>query len=87
MTLVELLNLGARSSQMLASAGIISRSQLEELGPVKAYLAVKQTGSKPSLNLLWAIAGALTDTRWDRLPPEFKSQLLNELQLLTSRQS
>ncbi len=84
MTLADLPNLGERSAQMLEAAGITTRSQLEEAGPVRAFLAVKQAGTKPSMNLLWAIAGCLRDTHWTRLPPHYKEQLRAELHELTS---
>jgi hypothetical protein len=84
MTISDLPNLGERSAEMLAAAGIFTRSQLKQLGPVRAFLAAKQAGTKPSMNLLWAIAGALTDTHWTRLSPEYKQRLRNELEELTS---
>lgn len=84
MLLAELPNLGAHSAKMLAAAGISTRSQLEELGPVKAFLAAKQAGGKPTMNLLWAIAGALTDQKWDTLSQEYKEQLRDELKQLLS---
>ena len=83
MTLANLLNLGPRSAEMLARAGIVTQQQLEELGPVGAYWSALQTGTKPNLNLLWALAGALSDTRWNELSPHRKQQLLDELQLLS----
>ena len=75
----DLPNLGVKSAEMLARAGITSRSDLEQLGAVRAYLAVKQSGAKPSLNLLWAIAGALSDTHWSRLSETQKQRLKKEL--------
>lgn len=76
-------NLGPRSAEMLAAAGIVERSQLEEMGAVAAYLATLQAGAKPHLNLLWAIHGALTDTAWNELSPATREQLRRELKLWT----
>ena len=84
MTIADLPNLGEYSADVLAMAGITTRAQLEQLGPVRAFLAAKQTGSNPSTNLLWAIAGALSDTHWTALTPEYKKQLRTELEELTS---
>jgi hypothetical protein len=84
MTIAKLRNLGPQSADMLMLAGIQTREQLEQLGPVPAYLAVKQAGLKPSLNLLWAIAGALTETHWAKLSPEYKQALRDELDEQTS---
>ena len=75
----QLRNLGPASSQMLLSAGITSEQQLRNLGAVAAYLAVKAAGAKPSLNLLWAIAGALTDRDWKEVSREERTSLLMQL--------
>lgn len=60
----KLRNLGKASSQMLLAAGICSEQQLREMGAIKAFVAIKKSGGKPSLNLLWALEGALTDRDW-----------------------
>ena len=72
-------NLGKKSAQMLWRAGIRSREDLEDLGAVVAYLAVKQSGQNPSLNLLWAIAAGLQDRRWTDLSTAEKLALRNDL--------
>jgi DNA transformation protein len=73
-----LLNLGPKSATWLNAAGIYTKSDLEETGAVRAFLKVKTAGYKPSLNLLYALEGALTGTRWDKLSGVVKSQLLLE---------
>ena len=78
-SLAELPNLGPRSAEMLAAIGITELAQLKELGAVQAYLAVKQNNPNASLNLLWAIAGALRNQRWDQLDQDLKSRLLEKL--------
>ncbi|WP_312265883.1 TfoX/Sxy family DNA transformation protein [Neisseria sp.] len=50
--LSKLRNLGAKSTEMLAKAGICTAQELRQLGAVQAYLRVIESGSKPSLNLL-----------------------------------
>lgn len=57
--IADLPNFGPKSQQMLAQAGIHTIEQLRELGAVRAYLQVKRSGNV-SLNLLWAMEGALT---------------------------
>ena len=49
---VKLKNLGKRSQEMLAAAGIESEAQLRAKGSAAAFLAVRRAGYKPSLNLL-----------------------------------
>ena len=80
----SLKNLGPSSAAMLNAAGIYTKAELSKLGPVKAYLAIKQAGGKPTLNLLWAIAGALSDVHWTKVTPEEKSKLRAELAKLTT---
>ena len=69
-------NLGPASAKMLAQADIDSVAKLTELGPVAAYLRVKSSGTKSSLNLLWAIYGALNDCHWTDIPQAEKSAML-----------
>ncbi|WP_084637437.1 TfoX/Sxy family protein [Paludibacterium yongneupense] len=75
----KLRNLGKSSSKMLHSAGIHSEGQLRAMGSVAAYLAVKKTGGSPSLNLLWAIEGALTDRDWKEVSRNERTSLLFQL--------
>ena len=75
----QLMNLGPVSTRWLASVGIRRRADLIRTGPVQAYLKVKAAGHKPSLNLLWALAGAERGLRWNKLTEENRHQLLLEL--------
>lgn len=62
-SLPQLPNLGPKSQVMLEGAGITTVAMLRELGAVRAYVRVTQSGGKPGLNLLWALEGALS-SRW-----------------------
>lgn len=73
-------NLGKASSEMLTSSGITSEDQLRELGAVAAFIAVKRAGCSPSLNLLWAIEGALTDRDWQDVSKDDRMSLLLQLE-------
>lgn len=75
----KLRNLGKASSQMLEAAGIQSESQLRAMGSVAAYVAVKKAGCTPSLNLLWALEGALTDRDWKEVSRDDRMSLLVQL--------
>lgn len=79
MSLVELQNIGPKSERMLAKVGIVTTVQLRKLGAVAAFLLVREAGLKPSLNFLWALHGALTATKWNRLTEETKRRLLDSL--------
>ena len=74
-TLDQLLNLGPTSTRWLNAIGVHSRRDLEQLGAVDAYAMLKANGYRASLNLVYAIEGALTGRDWKRLPAKRKAQL------------
>lgn len=78
--LAALPNLGPRSAQMLAAAGIRSRTALARAGAVGAYLRVKRNSGKVSLNLLYALAGALDATHWQQVRRQRRLELLTALE-------
>ncbi|MFT3905818.1 MAG: TfoX/Sxy family DNA transformation protein [Steroidobacteraceae bacterium] len=55
----DLRNLGTRSESMLAEIGIHSVEVLRERGAVQTYVDLKRANGGTSLNMLWALAGAL----------------------------
>lgn len=75
----KLRNLGSVSIQMLATAGIQTEELLRALGSVAAYRAVQAVGCRPSLNLLWALEGALTDRDWKQVSKEERTSLILQL--------
>lgn len=78
--IADLPNFGPKSQQMLEQAGIKTVAQLRELGAVRAYLQVKRSGGNASLNLLWAMEGALTGQHWQVVAKEERLRLLMELE-------
>jgi DNA transformation protein len=74
----ELRGLGPKSLEILKRAGITTRAQLENLGPVQAFIAARDVEPRVTLNLLWGIAGAVMDVHWTKLPREVRSSLLLE---------
>ena len=52
-------NLGKASWRMLEEAGIANVDCLREVGAIRSYLRVKDSGCEPSLNLLYALEGGL----------------------------
>lgn len=74
--LAEIPNLGPKSQQMLARAGITTLAQLRKLGSVAAYVRAKRAGGNVSLNLLWALEGALTGLPWQTVAREHRTSLL-----------
>lgn len=80
MTIADLPNLGPKSRQMLERAGITSHEQLLHLGAVAAFARVKRSGADPSLNLLWALEGALTGLPWQVVARDHRASLLLALE-------
>ncbi|MEZ5658814.1 MAG: TfoX/Sxy family protein [Burkholderiaceae bacterium] len=72
--------LGAASARMLRAAGIDTQARLRELGAVAAFAQVRAAGCAPSLNLLWALEGALTDQAWQQVARESRVSLLLALE-------
>jgi hypothetical protein len=74
--LTRLRNLGAVSAGWLAAVGIRTEAELRALGAVVAFrrVATYRSGDV-SLNLLYALEGALRGVRWDRLPPADRAAL------------
>ena len=78
--LISLRNLGKTSVQWLRATGIHTAEELHRRGPVAAYCAVRARGFRASRTLLFAIAGALQDVHWNQLDPDYKQQLLQQLE-------
>jgi|GEM_PF-6488480 len=77
--LADLPNLGPASAAMLARIGVRTRGDLARVGPVLAFRALRDVEPSASLNLLWAMHGALTGERWDRLGADAKAALRADL--------
>jgi TfoX C-terminal domain len=77
-------NVGPKSAAWLRQVGVRSTEDLERVGPVDAFLKVKRAGFRPSLNLLYAMAGAIADCHWAELPEARKQELLEALQAAES---
>lgn len=79
-------NLGPKSAAMLDSAGIMNLDQLRALGAVEAFVRVKRLHAGASLNLLWALEGALTGEPWQRVAKDHRTSLLLALEERIRRQ-
>ena len=69
-------NVGPKSAAWLRQVGVRTQDDLNRLGPVEAFMKVKRAGFRPSLNLLYALAGAIEDCHWADLPDERKTALV-----------
>ncbi len=57
-------HIGPVSAGWLEAAGVCTFGDLEDLGALGAYEAVRATQSRASLNLLYGLAGALRGVAW-----------------------
>ena len=73
---IKIRNVGPKSAAWLRQVGVRSIEDLARIGPVEAFLKVKRAGFRPSLNLLYSMAGALADCHWADLPDAQKQELL-----------
>jgi DNA transformation protein len=73
-------NLGPASARMLEKADIADPESLRQAGALNAFFRVKRSGQNPSLNLLWALEGALTNKHWSEVAKEYRTSLLLALE-------
>lgn len=69
-------NVGPKSAAWLRQIGIRTEEDLRRFGAVEAYRRVKVAGFKPTLNLLYSMAGAEDDCHWTALSEERKAALV-----------
>lgn len=78
-SLADWLKMGPTSSQWLAEIGVHTRAELTEVGVVEAYCLVRARQPRASLNLLYALYGAVHNIPWNMIPPEIKTTLQEEV--------
>ncbi|MFT4198243.1 MAG: TfoX/Sxy family protein [Pseudoxanthomonas sp.] len=71
-------NIGPKSAAWLRQVGLRSEDDLRAAGPVQAFVKIKRAGFRPSLNLLYALEGAVCGCHWQEVPPERRRQLVVE---------
>jgi hypothetical protein len=72
----KLRNIGPKSAAQLRQVGVRTLDDLRALGSLEAFVKLKRAGFKPSLNLLYALEGALLDCHWQQIPEERRSDLI-----------
>lgn len=74
--LSKLRNLGPKSAAWLCAAGIDDLAALREVGVEEAFRRVLSAGHAPSINLAYALYGALHDIDWRGLADDERSRLV-----------
>ena len=73
---VKIRNVGPKSAAWLRQVGVRSLEDLRDTGVVATFMKVRRAGFRPSLNLLYAMEGALLDCHWQDVPEGRRSELL-----------
>ena len=76
-TPLKLRNIGPKSAAWLRQVGLRTEEDLRATGALEAFMRVKRAGFKPSLNLLYALEGALVGCHWQEVPQERRAELLH----------
>lgn len=69
-------NIGPKSAAWLRQVGLRTHEDIAAIGTVEAFMRVKRAGFKPTLNLLYAIEGALLDCHWQEISDERRQELI-----------
>lgn len=72
----KLRNVGPKSMAWLRQTGVRSLEDLKSAGALPAFVRIKRAGFKPSLNLLYALEGAILDCHWQEIPAARRSELV-----------
>ncbi|MDY0021364.1 TfoX/Sxy family protein [Arenimonas caeni] len=72
----KLRNIGPKSAAWLRQTGIRTHEDLVAVGALAAFVRVKRAGFKPSLNLLYALEGAILGCHWQDVPDERRNELV-----------
>jgi hypothetical protein len=72
----KLRNIGPKSMAWLRQTGVRTLEDLRAVGALSAFVRVKRAGFKPSLNLLYALEGAILDCHWQEIPDGRRSELV-----------
>jgi DNA transformation protein len=72
----KLRNIGPKGMAWLRQTGVRTLEDLQAVGALAAYVRVRRAGFKPSLNLLYALEGAILDCHWQQIPESRRSELI-----------
>lgn len=74
------MNLGPKSANVLARAGVTTLAQVRQLGAVKVYSMAMRAEPSVTLNLLWALEGAILGQPWQAVAKVHRTSLLIALE-------
>ena len=80
MSTTQLRNIGPKSAAWLRQVGLRSEEDLRAAGVVESFMRVRRAGFRPSLNLLYALEGALCGCHWQEVPEARRRQMVAEVE-------
>lgn len=80
--LTSLRNFGPKSAKLIESIGIHNPKELAKVGTLETCRRLILAGYSISLNMAYAIEGALMDCDWRKIPIEFRRYLVIEFKKL-----
>ncbi len=78
-SLSDLPNIGPRSQEWLNAIGIYALADLENVGPVEVCRQLRELDFPVTLNLVYAVQGAIIDCPWNHLPPDNRDNLKSQV--------
>jgi DNA transformation protein and related proteins len=78
--LADMRGLGPVSVKMLVGAGITSAAQLRKADLFKLYATIKSTHPRTSINLLYAMMGAVDNQDWRQVAKDRRTEVLMQLE-------
>lgn len=72
----KLRNVGPKSAAQLRQVGVRTLAELRAAGSLDTWMKLKRAGFRPSLNVLYALEGALLDCHWRELPDGRRAALV-----------
>ncbi|GAB6195515.1 TfoX/Sxy family protein [Lysobacter xanthus] len=80
----RLLNIGGKSAAWLRQVGLRTWDDVHAIGALEAFMRVKRAGFRPSLNLLYALEGALVGCHWQHVEIDRRAELAAQAQAATA---
>jgi hypothetical protein len=69
-------NIGPKSMAWLRQTGVRTLVDLQAVGALAAFVRIKRAGFRPSLNLLYALEGAILGCHWQEIPDARRTELV-----------
>ncbi|MGD8781594.1 MAG: TfoX/Sxy family DNA transformation protein [Ignavibacteria bacterium] len=78
--ITKLRNLGPTSEKLLNSIDVYTLDDIKELTPVVIFHILKSRGYNVTLNMVYALQGAIMDLHYLEVPEDIKKELKEEIE-------